>query len=183
MTRKTRIRLAIASIAASMIAAAFIPGCARPQDPMDRFFAAEGREQVTPVFEAQAARGARHDGTLYAHHFDGGNLNSLGRDKLDLMLRDAGQELPLVVHLDLRDADALTGDRRAAAREHLELSGLKDDQFRFEAGANPATLHPASPAITGLNRMDEAAVKGQGPDSDKSPSGFSPAGGVGDGTR
>jgi hypothetical protein len=150
---------------------------------MDRFFAAQGQEQVTPVFDAQAARGARRDGTLYAHHFDGENLNPLDRDKLELMLRDPGEELPLIVHLDLRDADALTPARRAAVREHLEVAGLKDDQFRIEAGANPATLHPASPAIAGLNRMDESAVKGQSPDSDKSPSGFAPAGGVGDGAR
>src|SRR5687767_3423192 len=49
-------------------------------------------EAVRPVdrfVDVQSAAAARADGTLNAYHFDaGGDLNTLGRTKLDMMLRD-----------------------------------------------------------------------------------------------
>src|SRR5690349_17085304 len=53
------------------------------------------------IADAMAASGARTDGTLYRHHFDGGRLNSLGEDKLSLMLRDDDRPEPVMVYLGM----------------------------------------------------------------------------------
>ena len=57
---------------------------------------------VDPFVQVQSAAAARADATLTADHFDArGGLNSLGRQKLDLMLRDDDASTPLLVYLDL----------------------------------------------------------------------------------
>src|SRR5678815_1601636 len=59
-------------------------------------------EQVRPVdraIDVQSAAAARSDATLNKYHFDrGGELNSLGRSKIDLMLKDDEASLPVVVY-------------------------------------------------------------------------------------
>src|SRR5258708_18246001 len=52
---------------------------------------------------AQEAAGARHDGMLYAYHFDGEHLNSLGEHKLSMMLQANDHALPVVVYLNVPD--------------------------------------------------------------------------------
>src|SRR3954463_5750908 len=53
------------------------------------------------IADAMAASGARADATLSKPHFDGGRLNSLGEDKLALMLRDDDRPEPMKVYLNL----------------------------------------------------------------------------------
>src|SRR5829696_8448879 len=42
--------------------------------------------QIDRFSEMQAAKGARDDRMLFAQHFDGGEINSLGRSKLHLIM-------------------------------------------------------------------------------------------------
>src|SRR5689334_4834573 len=93
--------------------------------------------------DAQAARAAREDGTLRTYHFTGVELNSLGEDRLDLMLRDGGAFVPLVVYLDVPSAN-LPGTRQSVAN-YLRERGVREDQITLETGANPHVTSAAVP--------------------------------------
>src|SRR5215471_12857291 len=55
----------------------------------NNFFKNEAaRDTVEKFSEVQAANGARNDAMLYPHHFAAGHLNSLGRQKVLLMLEN-----------------------------------------------------------------------------------------------
>ncbi len=92
--------------------------------------------------DAQAARAAREDGTLRSYHFNGAELNTLGEDRLDLMLRDAGAYVPLVVYLDVPASD-LPGTRQSVTN-YLRERGVREDQITLETGPNP---HVSSHAV------------------------------------
>src|SRR5215212_9749270 len=68
---------------------------------------------------AQSAAGARQDGMLYAHHFSGAELNSLGRSKLHLMVTDKPSSEPLAVYLNT-PGDAMRSEREHAISKYLK---------------------------------------------------------------
>ena len=92
--------------------------------------------------DAQAARAAREDGTLRSYHFTGVELNTLGEDRLNLMLRDGGAFVPLVVYLDVPSAN-LPGTRQSVVN-FLRERGLREDQITLETGHNPNVTSPAT---------------------------------------
>src|SRR5688500_16824057 len=65
----------------------------------DGFFNPQGEERVTAFTNVQASNGARNDAMLYAHHFTAGQLNSLGRSKVLLMLEDCESCEPSTVYM------------------------------------------------------------------------------------
>jgi len=75
------------------------------------FFPEDTGEVRKPVqfTDAMAAAGARADATLGKHHFDGPRLNSLGEEKLALMLKDEHAPAPLC-------------QRRQQRADHLQLA-------------------------------------------------------------
>ncbi len=115
-------------------------------------------EQVRPVdrmVEVQSASAARRDATLNALHFDrGAALNSLGRAKLDLMLRDDDESLPLVVYLDVRDRGGVTEDHRDAVRRYLADRGVAEAQLDLRTGPNLDYTRPARDGLRGLQKID-----------------------------
>ena len=115
-------------------------------------------EQVRPVdrmLEAQSASAARRDGTLNTYHFDrGGALNSLGREKLDLMLRDDDEAVPLVVYLDVRDRAGGLAPYEDAVRRYLTDRGIGDGQVDFRTGPNLDYTRPARDGLRGLQKLD-----------------------------
>jgi hypothetical protein len=115
---------------------------------------------VTTILNAQAARGARADATLYRHHFEGTALNALGRSKLDLMLEDNSTAFPMTVYLDMAGESSAEG-RTEAVREYLVAAGLTASQVKTELGPNPGTLRPAGPQIKRLNAMEDERTRGQ----------------------
>jgi len=131
-------------------------------------------EQVRPVdraIDVQAAAAARSDATLYTYHFDrSAALNSLGKAKLDLMLRDDDDASPLVVYLDLRGpADAgktIDGrDRQeAAVRHYLADRGVAEAQLELRSGPNVDYTRPARDGLRGLHKLD-----GDAPAADAGP--------------
>ena len=98
---------------------------------------------------AQAAAGAATDLTLNAHHFDGAGLNSLGDEKLALMLDGARANAGTVyLNLDARDSHAAA--RRASVEQWMTDHGMESGAIAIRDGANPANTTAAQP---GLNRL------------------------------
>ena len=112
---------------------------------------------------AQAASGARNDATLHPHHFDGGALNSLGQEKLALMLKDDELCDPMVVYLEVPSDDLLPG-RQDSVRVFLKDRGLQDAQVRLEANPNPAARGPAAPGVAAKRLIDSGAPIGTNPE-------------------
>lgn len=110
---------------------------------------------IWQIRNAQAAAGARQDATLYAVHFDQGGLNSLGQQKLDLMLSDEQSAEPVVIYLDLRSDSASDKDRQAVIA-FLKDRGLQDSQIALKDGPNPHAAHSASDAVNQLNALNGA---------------------------
>lgn len=109
--------------------------------------ARQAHREVYQFADQQAANGARQDATLRDYHFDGGKLNSLGEERLDLMLSNGDDCSPLVVYLDLPDQDSSTAARQDAVTAYLKQRGLRDDQIKLESGPNPASTTPAAPLL------------------------------------
>ena len=125
-------------------------------------FPGDGDERAVDRFvKVQSASAARADATLNDHHFDrGGELNSLGRAKLDLMMKDDEASLPMVVYVDVRRADARQGAAVAAercqdsARRYLADHGMADDRVEFRTGPNFGYRHPARDGLRGLQKLE-----------------------------
>lgn len=141
-----------------MTTAALLAGCHHESDPNpDRADAFAVEPAVHPsqqVMVAQAASGAREDGTLHAVHFDGTELNSLGRQKLGLMVRDEDASGTLVIYLDLPQG-AQAPQARHSVVEFLKSQGLGEAQVRFQDGPNPAVTTPAAQSIDDLHHLSE----------------------------
>lgn len=123
-------------------------GCESPRQaaPEEPFFPA-GPSPVAHIMCTQAACGARFDATLRDCHFDGAALNSLGREKLDLMC-SAAADGPVSVYLDLPAGDSLAAARKSEVEKHLKSALADGRPYTIAAGANPATYHPARPPKT-----------------------------------
>lgn len=107
---------------------------------------------VWEIRSAQAASGARRDATLYAVHFDSSGLNSLGQQKLDLMLADEQPADPMIVYLDL-PADASAQKDHDAVAAYLKDRGLQDTQIALKDGPNPQASSSAADAVATLHAM------------------------------
>src|SRR5262249_12861713 len=92
---------------------------------------------IDRIAAAQAAAGAREDAMLNRNHFEGAELNSLGRSKLHLMNHGRPEDQRLVVYLDLPSTDERTAARRASVQKYLEDDGLAVGQFELKNGPNP----------------------------------------------
>jgi hypothetical protein len=130
----------------------FNVGCQTDNSSVQDFFPQDQNRASQQFVTAQAASGARADGTLNALHFDGQRLNSLGEAKLDLMLKDDDTAEPVVVYLDLSKDDADLKVRRDAVSNYLVDRGMTTDQLEFKMGANP---NGNSLAANHLARMEK----------------------------
>lgn len=144
-------------LAATAMTAALAVGCNnKTDDGINAIFKDDGDERVSRFVDVQASNGARNDAMLYRHHFTGGQLNSLGRSKVLLMLDDAEAAQNVVVHL----VDAGQGDLLAQRKASVEL------YLRTVEGPNPLVFHPVAPnlarfAKTESGRLDDADLPQQ----------------------
>lgn len=130
--------------------------------PGDQFMSDDAQRDVWNATNAQAAAGARADGMLRPAHFSDGSLNSLGQEKLELMLRpESGGALPLVVYMNLPADDAQRKSRRNSVESYLVKLGLQAGQFKIEDGLNPAAVNAAAPLIQALPKTDSASSAGE----------------------
>jgi hypothetical protein len=121
-------------------AIALLSACSSQQPAAEPFFADREQSDVSHILDAQAARGARADATLYPSHFSGDNLNSLGRSKLELMLQDNDSGLPATIYIAGPAASHTA--RVAAVAMYLADAGFQPAQFQIGKGPNPSSLHP-----------------------------------------
>jgi len=112
--------------------------------------------------DRSAAAGARADGTLFAHHFDGSHLNSLGEQKLALMLQDGAAPTPLTVHLSLDPQSTTSKMRQAAVTDFLKDKGLTDAQIEIVYGDNPAARTPAAPQLQRISKTELGSAEAPG---------------------
>ncbi|HEY0007402.1 MAG TPA: hypothetical protein VGB55_01655 [Tepidisphaeraceae bacterium] len=123
----------------------------------DQFQPDNEPRQVHNIFHQQAAIGNREDGQLYAVHFNEGELNSLGRAKLDSMTRP-GDARKMHVYLDV-PKDSTYGPREAAVISYLSEKGLASNSYNLTAGANPNLSAPAAQSLKGLTRQNKSGAE------------------------
>ena len=131
-------------------------GCAEHTDPNYEFPDAGKVRSYQRVAEIQRSQGSREDANLYAAHFTDDALNSLGRAKVDSMIRNDEAVRPVTIHLaGAGGADnAATMRRIQSITAYLKDNGIPESQMRFETGANAATYHPSAPELANLSKTD-----------------------------
>lgn len=112
-------------------------------------FANDAVHSVHEFTMMESANATRADATLRSYHFDSTELNSLGEERLELMLRNGQTCNPLTIYLDLPTEDADTSARREAVGAFLKDHGLTDEQIKFNPGPNPNWNSPVAPLIAG----------------------------------
>jgi len=160
MTMKHRklMRKAILIAGSSMLIALLSSGCEQDRQQrqaMGEFFPQPGEvRDVQRIERVQEASGARADATLQPAHFDKGELNSLGREKLLLMLDDDDANNPVTVYLNVPAEDEFKAARQDSIIAYLKEQGLEEKQVSFRADSNPATNHPAADSLTRMGRTE-----------------------------
>lgn len=162
MTMKTAIKNIW--VLGGVLAASAVAGCQNSQQKSyvreDDYVPNPTLERQVPRFaEMQAAVGARQDGQLVPAHFSGDTLNSLGRQKLDLMLRDSDAAPEKTVYLNLPKAQLDSFDkRRDSVVAYLKDSGLTEAQIKVEHGPNHGVDYPAAAGIRGEHALEAAST-------------------------
>ena len=166
--------------------AAALCGCQSNEKPLHAaredgiFIPDPNAHQLWTILEAQSITGAQADAMLYAHHFDGDRLNSLGTQKLEMMLD--GSARPATVYLDLPHGDARVAARRASVEQWLRDAGVAADAVAVKDGPNPETAEPASNGMTRMSKTESPRARnstsgGSNESSSFQPQGMSPNGG------
>jgi hypothetical protein len=162
-------RKAILLAGSSMLIAIYGTGCSgsgnpvtedkQQRQPMNEFFPPQNEiRDVERVLRAQTASGARSDGTLEPFHFDKGELNSTGKQKLALMLDDDDSNNPLIVYMNT-PGDDLKAARQDAVVAYLKEQGLEEKQVTFKPAPN---MNSGGAATIGLTRMNKLETPGTG---------------------
>jgi hypothetical protein len=134
------------------------------RQPMGQFFPSEIEQRdMERIMRVQAAAGARGDATLQPHHFDKGEVNSLGREKLSLMLDDDDTNNPISIYLNLPQDDEFKAARQDSIIAYLKDQGLEEKQVSFKAGSNPGSYHPASGGLLRMAKTETGSSGSQSP--------------------
>jgi hypothetical protein len=167
MMKRTTNLMAAGAAAAAML----VLGCSNKNDEaQNALFKSDGQERVSKFVNVQAANGARSDGMLYAHHFEAGQLNSLGRGKVLLMLEEAENNEQRVVHLVNVGEGDLLAQRKASVELYLKTAD----------GPNKLAFHPAAPNLVRFAKTESGTLEASGasqqqPSATPTPSTMSPA--------
>ena len=149
-----------------------LASCQNSLDPStENFFVDENREvpKTRQFVELMIVSGARADATLSKQHFDGGKLNSLGEEKLSLMLKDDDSPTPFTVYLNVDDKAATAKPRQTAVAEFLKDKGLTEQQIEIVFGDNPDSRSPASQHLSRLNKTETGTGSTDGSSTSKDP--------------
>ena len=142
----------------SFLAALALCGCAEHTQPSTEFSAEGVVRAPQRMAEIQRSAGARHDGNLYAAHFTDDALNSLGRAKLDAMLRDDEAVRPVTIHMAATADRSVLMRRIEAVTAYLKDNGLSDQQIHFASELNDGSYHSAAPDLANLRKTDTQGI-------------------------
>ena len=137
-----------------LLAAALALGCDanKTEEAQNALFKSDGEERVSKFVNVQAANGARYDAMLYSHHFTAGHLNSLGRQKVLLMLEDCENCDPIIVHLVNAGEGELLEQRKSSVELYLKTA----------EGHNKLAFHPAAPNLIRFNKTESGQLEDLG---------------------
>jgi hypothetical protein len=154
-----------------LLGAAVITGCTDKSSMTEFFGPEDNTRRMHQAAAVQADCGAQEDATLYAFHFTGGRLNSLGAAKLARLVPD-DSGAAVNVHLDLSD-DELAAQRKEAVATYMRACGVEDAQLKLAMGPNP-NLTAAS--ATGLARLSRTESTGAAESEDATTPSYAPQG-------
>jgi hypothetical protein len=120
----------------------------------DDFFPASGTEPVQPFSNSMVSNGVAADPTLYACHFDGTTLNSLGEQKLGTIVSGGDAAKPVTVYVDVRHDD--TSADREAVFAYLRTRGVSADRIDVISGPNPTAGSLAAEHISRLPKTESS---------------------------
>ena len=165
-------RVAINMAVLALLAAAGCKG--EHTDPNYEFPDAGKFRSYEQMANVQRSTGARADGNLYAYHFTDDSLNSLGRTKVDAMIRNDETIRPVTIHMASAADNAVNMRRIESVTAYLKDNGLTESQMRFETGANAASYHAAAPELANLPKTDsgEPGTAAEPAPAVAAPSGF-----------
>ena len=118
---------------------------------------------VEAISNSQVVKGAAADAMLYDHHFDGILLNSLGRNKLDLMICGTSASKPLVVYLNMPQVTAK--DRQTAVADYIKNKGVDDSAVQIVIGSNPHLKTPTAYNLGEIYKNDGGTMNGAAADA------------------
>ena len=133
-----------------------LPTVTAPQRPGTGELLLAAATKVT-FFTAQNQNGAAKDATLQPVHFTQGKLNSLGRNKLDLMLNCDEVEGPVTLFLNVPADDTFKAARQDAVVAYLKTKGLGESDVTFKAGVNAENDYPVARSVVAMNKMSSSA--------------------------
>jgi len=134
--------------------------CGDEQTYKDPFFPSDEKRMMEKVGRQQAASAAKADATLNSAHFHGDKLNSLGEQKLELMLQDDDTSKPVTVYLDVAE-DANASGRRTSVEAFMLAHGIATDWLKLENGLNPNGIaSPAAPLLKNMANTDSVNASG-----------------------
>jgi hypothetical protein len=137
-----------------IVAGLSVAGCTKHCASTDSFFrASDEPSAVVRTLDIQAENGARADATLYGVHFDGSELNELGKQKLAVMFA-SGKPLA-AVYVD--SPGKMQDLRLQSVREYLKSAEHQLHPSSVIAGPNPDTLHRSAGALKALAKTEGTA--------------------------
>lgn len=131
-------------------------GCHADKAPQADFFTTQqDRAQWNAIADQQAIAAARADASLYSDHFTGSALNSLGRQELDLLIKDKNRASVTPIYLaDSADSPS----HRAAVNHYLVSHGWTSAEFTLRSGRNPAADSPAKHNLDDLDKLNSGTT-------------------------
>lgn len=140
----------------ALLSGVLLGGCAHePSGDVqhgERFTDPSSVTYIGSLSQAQAAAGAKADGTLYNRHFTGTELNSLGQVKLDLMLKATHPDEQLVVYLDTQGDGGPA--REAAVAEYFRNAGVTESHYKIVDGPNTSLTTPTGYNLATVYKQD-----------------------------
>ncbi len=131
-----------------------LAGCQTDKSSNKDFFPSD--HKADHFVNVQTALGARKDATLQPHHFDGTRLNSLGEQKLAMLVPD-DLKADTLVYLNLPDGD-VTATRKEAVGEYLKKLGVEPARVKIEMGINPDNSTPAAAGLARLPKTESGTI-------------------------
>jgi hypothetical protein len=121
-------------------------------------------ENYTSLFDrhtqAMSAAGAAQDASLYDQHFDGAELNALGRSKVALMLQGAPRNEPLTIYVPPSGPSERVQARLASVNQFWRDSQWAAMQVQTKQGVAPENTTSAAQGLAGLRRLEREQQEG-----------------------